>query len=344
LVGRFEELKGATIGPHFSVHKRSRGISSAGVAMLALVLGIGVVSTVYVTSTQSSADQLGDQSKQIATLNQQLQQLVSEQKDLNSSVASIVKTLPFVDQSPTIRTIRETWYLSTSAHQDRFDPAFIVVNQGDEVRLTLIDNDTVAHDFVVGAPYNIIVNATVPGLINDLTGQIFDTYATNNSPGVVVKGIPGNVSATYTFRADYSGIYEFVCTYHAEVGMIGYLAVLPNEAFSGAPTTTQTTATGSPQSVAVSILTGAGGNKSNLGYTPDRITVVVGVNNTVIWTNNDVSTHTVSSTSVPAGTTPFDSGLLVQGATFSFTFTTPGVYEYHCLIHPWMTGTVVVKG
>jgi hypothetical protein len=84
---------------------------------------------------------------------------------------------------------------------------------------------------VIGPPYNIVINATVPGLVNDLTQQTFKTNATNNSPGVVVKGTPGNVSATYTFVAKYSGVFEFVCTYHAQVGMIGYLTVLPNAAF-----------------------------------------------------------------------------------------------------------------
>ena len=59
---------------------------------------------------------------------------------------------------------------------------------------TLIDNDTVAHDLVIGPPYNIVINATVPGLVNDLTQQTFTTTATNNSPGVVVQGKPGNVT------------------------------------------------------------------------------------------------------------------------------------------------------
>ena len=59
-------------------------------------------------------------------------------------------TLPVMNQAPTIRTVRGTGYLSPSAHQDRFDPAYIIANQGDTIRLTLIDNDTVAHDFVIG--------------------------------------------------------------------------------------------------------------------------------------------------------------------------------------------------
>jgi plastocyanin len=33
---------------------------------------------------------------------------------------------------------------------------------------------------------------------------------------------------------------------------------------------------------------------------------------------------------------------LGQGGTYSFTFTTPGTYSYHCAIHPFMKGTIIV--
>lgn len=309
-----------------------RGLSAASVVAVFLIVGLAAVAEVYVTSTQSTSNQLSSQNAQISSLNSQLQALAS------GSSSGI--NLPVMNQPPAIRTVRETWYLSPSAHQDRFNPSFIIVNQGDTVRLTLIDNDTVAHDFVIGPPYNIIVNATVPGLINDLTGQTFTTPAANNSPGVVVKGIPGNVSASYSFVAVYAGIYEFVCTYHAQVGMIGYLVVLPNEGYVQSTATSQTTA--SPAgSVAVSIAQGAS-TYPNKGFTPDNITLVLGVNNTVTWTNNDVSVHTVTSTAVPPGAAPFDSGYLSTGDTFTYTFAVPGTYEYHCQLHPWMTGFITV--
>jgi plastocyanin len=312
-----------------------KGLSSSAIAITFLLVALAAVSTVYVVSTQGTSDQVQSQNQQIATLKSELQQLVNElNPGAGGSGANF--TLPVMNQPPTIRTIRETWYLSSSAHQDRFDPSFIIVNQGDTVSLTLIDNDTVAHDFVIGPPYNIIVNATVPGLINDLTGQKFTTAAENNSPGVVVSGAPGNVSASYSFIAKYSGIYEFVCTYHAEVGMIGYLAVLPNSAYS---TRTTQTATGqSPVTVPINILSDASTNTSSRGFSPDEVTVVIGLNNTIVWTNRDTSPHTVTSNGGA-----FDSGNMAPGQTFTFTFTAPGTYEYHCTYHPWMVGTVVVK-
>ena len=87
--------------------------------------------------------------------------------------------------------------------------------------------------------------------------------------------------------------------------------------------------------VHVSIFPGAGSYST--GYDPDNITVVIGVNNTVIWTNNDNEPHTVTATDGS-----FDSGNMNPGATFTHTFTTPGTYAYICTYHPWMRGYVTV--
>lgn len=318
---------------------RSRGISGAATAVVVVILALAVVTVVYVDSGQGNSDQ-------ISSLQSAIQSLTKSSSTVGNN------GLPVMNQPPTIRNIRETWYLSTSAHQDRFDPSFIIVNQGDTVHLTLIDNDTVAHDFVVGPPYNIIVNATVPGLVNDLTGQTFTTPSRNNAPGCcglgqpTVTGVKGSVTAMFSFVAKYSGIYEFVCTYHAQVGMIGYLVVLPNAGYTAASSTsttsTSTTSTSNGASVAVSIVTSAV-SPANRWFSPDNITVVLGVNSTVTWTNNDSNLHTITSTSVPSGAASFDSGTINSGQTFTYTFTVPGVYVYHCLIHPWMTGKVIVK-
>jgi len=69
-------------------------------------------------------------------------------------------------------------------------------------------------------------------------------------------------------------------------------------------------------------------------FTPQRFTVKAGT--TVTWTN-DVP-HTIASSSKL-----FKSKALDTGDKFSFTFTTPGTYEYFCSVHPHMTGAVVVE-
>ena len=82
----------------------------------------------------------------------------------------------------------------------------------------------------------------------------------------------------------------------------------------------------------------------NFAFSPNTITVVIGENNTVTWTNMDSTTHTVTSTSVPSGAQSYNSGNLAPGGTFTNTFTVPGTYTYHCSIHTYMTGKVIVKG
>ena len=72
-------------------------------------------------------------------------------------------------------------------------------------------------------------------------------------------------------------------------------------------------------------------------YSPQQIRVVVGVNSTVTWVSRSISYDTVTGRGGA-----FGSGAIPPGGTFTFTFTAPGVYEYYCLYHPWMTGTVTV--
>jgi plastocyanin len=75
----------------------------------------------------------------------------------------------------------------------------------------------------------------------------------------------------------------------------------------------------------------------NFTFTPQRVTVKAGT--TVTWTNQDDIPHTVTSS-----TKAFRSKALDTDDKFSFTFTTAGVYEYFCSLHPHMTGTIVVEG
>ncbi len=74
----------------------------------------------------------------------------------------------------------------------------------------------------------------------------------------------------------------------------------------------------------------------NFTFTPQRLTVKAGT--TVTWTNEDDIPHTVASS-----TKAFKSKALDTDDRFSFTFTTPGSYEYFCSLHPHMTGAIVVE-
>jgi amicyanin len=74
----------------------------------------------------------------------------------------------------------------------------------------------------------------------------------------------------------------------------------------------------------------------NFTFDPPQITVRSG--DTVTWVNEDDIPHTVV-----AKERQFRSKALDSADKFSFTFTTPGVYEYFCSLHPHMVGRVVVE-
>jgi plastocyanin len=75
---------------------------------------------------------------------------------------------------------------------------------------------------------------------------------------------------------------------------------------------------------------------SDFSFAPAQLTVPVGT--TVTWVNDDEEPHTVADSN-----TLFRSHALDTGDEFSFTFTTPGTFQYFCTIHAHMVGTVVVR-
>ncbi|SRR5579875_31819 len=105
-----------------------------------------------------------------------------------------------------------------------------------------------------------------------------------------------------------------------------------------APTGQTSTSSLPPHSVEVTMQ----GDGNGQNYHPALIVVVIGVNNTVVWVNNDNTAHTVTARSVPNGATMFNSGNIAIGQTYEYTFTVPGNYTYYCEYHPWMVGKVVV--
>ncbi len=75
---------------------------------------------------------------------------------------------------------------------------------------------------------------------------------------------------------------------------------------------------------------------AQFAFSPATVSVASG--QSVTWTNADPVQHTATSDS-PG----WDSGPLSPDGTFTTTFTTPGTYAYHCNIHPFMHGTVIVS-
>ena len=65
----------------------------------------------------------------------------------------------------------------------------------------------------------------------------------------------------------------------------------------------------------------------------------------VLWSNEDSAAHTVTSGSIDGGGPDgnFDSSLFMAGNTFSFKFDQRGEYPYFDMVHPCMTGTIIVE-
>jgi plastocyanin len=74
---------------------------------------------------------------------------------------------------------------------------------------------------------------------------------------------------------------------------------------------------------------------ANFAFSPDSLNIPAG--DTVLWTNSQNVTHTVTS----------DTGSelgqqLTSGATYQHIFAAAGINRYHCAIHTTMHGVVVV--
>jgi plastocyanin len=72
-------------------------------------------------------------------------------------------------------------------------------------------------------------------------------------------------------------------------------------------------------------------------YAFQKMPMTITAGSTVTWTNRDDDPHTVT-----ADDKTFDSKGLGQDDTWSHTFAKPGVYRFHCSVHPFMKGTIVV--
>jgi plastocyanin len=75
----------------------------------------------------------------------------------------------------------------------------------------------------------------------------------------------------------------------------------------------------------------------NFSFTPPALTVRAGT--TVTCTNKDDIPHGIASSNNAFK----KSGALDTDDSYSFTFTTPGTYQYFCYLHPHMVGSIVVE-
>ena len=120
------------------------------------------------------------------------------------------------------------------------------------------------------------------------------------------------------------------------LSVVSMVAIAPS-AFADHTSATVTNALGSST---------PGCEDTNSCFDPNPVTIAMG--GTVTWENVDNAAHTVTSGSPVDGPDGvFDSSLIMapmQGVvkTFSHTFDDAGTYDYFCMVHPWMAGSVIV--
>jgi len=100
-----------------------------------------------------------------------------------------------------------------------------------------------------------------------------------------------------------------------------------------------------PEDFIIEIVPGAviEGNES---YVPNQSKVLLGINNKVIWQNNDDTAHTVTPDhrTFDGYSRDFGShGVLKPGDSYEFLFTEAQEILYHCEPHPWMTGKISIE-
>lgn len=85
---------------------------------------------------------------------------------------------------------------------------------------------------------------------------------------------------------------------------------------------------------------------NDIDYQPKSMKVILGVNNLVLWQNNDDTAHTVTPDhryeDGYSGVLK-SPGVIKSGETYEFLFTEKGEVHYHCEPHPWMKASIIIE-
>ena len=128
---------------------------------------------------------------------------------------------------------------------------------------------------------------------------------------------------------------------------ISFIVIGPTDTIAQDTNTTNATGASGGQGGQTTVVMPAGSldPNSGVGYDPDPVTV--SPSSTIVWDNQDNALHTATSgsgeTATPDGV--FDTGM-VGANTQSQPITMPaepGEYPYFCVLHPYLTGTVIVE-
>src|SRR5215217_4499359 len=87
----------------------------------------------------------------------------------------------------------------------------------------------------------------------------------------------------------------------------------------------------------VFIVPGAADLNNDKAFVPPELNVPL--HTIVSWSNDDSIDHTITADDYGL----FDTGPISPGDTFDNVFDSTGLFGYHCSIHPFMRGSVIVN-
>jgi len=225
----------------------------------------------------------------------------------------------------------------------------------------------------VGETIRIFFGNAGPNLVSSwhVIGGIFDrvyvegALVSEPERNIQTTLVPAGGSVMVEFKAEVPGTLTLVDhslfrIHRGAVGMIKVAGASNPSYFSSIQNATQGPAVDShqvtmnmTQTSTASALTGSNVRVvyiQNYAYMPAELTIAAGT--TVTWVNQDPVGHTVTEGAPqsvkPANQRLFDSSggdplhMMNQGQSYSFTFTTPGEFDYYCIPHPYMIGHVKV--
>jgi len=275
------------------------------------------------------------------------------------NVERLVEHVPA--EAETIKVIGQQWFWTFEHEDGKKETGQLHVKQGVPYKFELVSKDVI-HDFNV-PDYTILMDA-VPGRVN-VVWNLFDEpgefpiqcreycgfghatmrgklFVEPQTAEAAEKPAQGQNATTAQAPAPAQGQNATTAQGQNATTAQGQNATTAQG--QNATTAQAPAAAGSP-GTALTILEGSSVQGSP-DFDPDTLTVKKGDKITV--TNKDTLPHTVTSGTGPTdpnSAKQFDTSIIEPGATADIETTniTPGDYPFHCAIHPYMTGKVVVQ-
>lgn len=204
-----------------------------------------------------------------------------------------------------------------------------------------------------GSPVNFSATVTAAAASQMALSSGNDQTATAGSEladpfRVVVRDAFGNpvagTAVTWAVTAGDGSITPASSTSSA-TGIAQAVLTLGPDAGSNAATASSTGLSGSPvtfSATGTAIATTSDVVVGNDFFQPSAIRVSAGTTVTWTWTNTSGTSHSVQSLGPPSFTS--SSIMSGDGSTYSYTFNTPGTYQYNCAVHGnAMSGRVIVE-